>query len=201
MVSAKLTAVALASLVLRAAAATINTPTALIQCQPVQLSQNVFLAVLPGGQSAALPIVDFGELPASPAAYTWTVNVPAGTSVTLRLTDSTGVPAYTEQVTIQPGSSSCSLVDASGSTTATSAAAGASSSAANTRSSAAASQTRSSAAAGGASSAASSARNSASSGASAPASSASNQPTSGASALTVGSGLLAGVAAIVAVVA
>ncbi|KAK4051616.1 hypothetical protein OIV83_002756 [Microbotryomycetes sp. JL201] len=204
MVSAKLTAVALATLVLQAAAGTINTPTALIQCQPVQLSSNVFLAVLPGGQSAALPIEDFGELPASPAAYTWTVNVPAGTAVTLRLTDSTGVPAYTEQVTVQPGSSSC----LSGSASASAATSAAGGGATNTRSSAAQSSmtmSRSSAAAGGASSSAprnsATGGNSASGGNSAPAASQSSQPTSGASALTVGSGLLAGVAALVAVVA
>ncbi|KAK4056436.1 hypothetical protein OIO90_002579 [Microbotryomycetes sp. JL221] len=210
MVSVKLTFAAALALAMQAYAATINTPTALIQCQPVQLSwsgvsgSSIFLAVLPGGQSAALPIQDFGELPASPAAYTWTVNVAAGTSVTIRLTDSTGVPAYTEQVTIQPGSASCLDGDASsaagGATTGQSSA----SSASVTRSTAAASAGTTSRAANGGQSSANTAGTStrasqSSGGAASPAQS--SQPASTGSILTVGSGLLAGVAALVAIVA
>uniref|UniRef100_A0A0K3CQP1 Cell wall protein n=1 Tax=Rhodotorula toruloides TaxID=5286 RepID=A0A0K3CQP1_RHOTO len=72
----------------------INTPTALFQCQP-------YLVTWGGGQAP------YFVRPTSDTQYTWTVNIPAGTSITLTITDSTGATAATAPVTINQGASGC----------------------------------------------------------------------------------------------
>ncbi|KAG8701614.1 hypothetical protein FRC11_012020, partial [Ceratobasidium sp. 423] len=75
----------------------INTPPSLIQCQPAQITWNatnkpVFVSVIPGGNAAAPALLDLGQQ--NGTSLTWTVNITAGTSITLRLTDSKGAMAY-----------------------------------------------------------------------------------------------------------
>jgi hypothetical protein len=128
----------------------INTPASLTTCVPTLLSWTggqapYFLSIIPGGQASAASLKDFDQQ--SDNQETWNVDLPAGTSITVKLTDSTGNTVYSSPVTIGAGSST-SCLNASGSSSAASAT-GASSSAAG--------------AVGGASSAVSSAMSSASS--------------------------------------
>ncbi|WWD17373.1 hypothetical protein CI109_101814 [Kwoniella shandongensis] len=97
---------------------TVQTPAALIQCQPALLSWTggsapYFLAAIPGGQPSAAALKDFGQQ--SGNSITWTVDIASGTSITLKVTDSTGVVNYNQAVTIQAGSSSACLNAASSS--------------------------------------------------------------------------------------
>ncbi|WWC61818.1 uncharacterized protein I303_104403 [Kwoniella dejecticola CBS 10117] len=193
---------------------TISTPASLIQCQPALLSWTggtapYYLAVIPGGQPSAAALQDLGEQQGN--SLTWTVNVAAGQSITLKVTDSTGVVNYNQAVTIQEGSSSACLTAAATSSaasastpaavsTATAAAAvtsGASSagamSSAGSASSAAASKASSAVASGA--SAASSARSSGSAAAASAAASASASAGSGAMSRAVVNGGLVAVAA------
>jgi len=105
-----------------AGALLINTPPSLIECQPAALtfsggSGPYFLSVLPGGQTSATPIEQFPQQ-ATAGSYTWVVNVPAGTAITLRLSDSTGSINYSAPVTIQSGSSNSCISAASASASA-----------------------------------------------------------------------------------
>ncbi|KAK1927666.1 hypothetical protein DB88DRAFT_478818 [Papiliotrema laurentii] len=196
----------------------INTPAALVQCQPASISWvggtgPFILAVIPGGQTGAAALTTIGDnVQSSPV--TWNVNLASGTSITLKLTDSTGNIAYSSPLTIQAGSSSACLnasastsgiattgaitttgsgsatlsatTSASGTTSTTSVAAASSASSASRASSAA-----SSAAASSAASSASTARSSA------PAS-ASSAPAAASSTGAALGGAVAGVPAIVA---
>ncbi|GAA6048686.1 hypothetical protein JCM3770_002021 [Rhodotorula araucariae] len=96
----------------------INTPTVLYQCQPYLLtwgggSAPYYVRVLPGGQLSGAPLATLDEQPTTDTSFTWTVNIPQGTSITLTLTDSTGATASTAPVTIQPGSTTCLGVSSS----------------------------------------------------------------------------------------
>ncbi|KWU42898.1 hypothetical protein RHOSPDRAFT_20390 [Rhodotorula sp. JG-1b] len=170
-------------------AQTINTPTALYTCEPYQIvwsggAPPYYLRVLEGGTTSN--VIETLVSAQDVTSYTWNVNVAAGQSVTLGLTDSTGTSAYAAQVTVQEGSStSCVGQAASGSASA--APTGSSSSAASSASSGASS------ASGAASSAASRASSAAQSATSAAASS---TPSSGATKNVVSG--LAGVAAVAA---
>ncbi|WVR07122.1 hypothetical protein IAU60_004163 [Kwoniella sp. DSM 27419] len=91
---------------------TIQTPASLIQCQPALLAWGggaapYYVAVIPGSQASAAAIKDFGEQTGT--SMTWTVDIPAGTSITLKVTDSSGAVNYNQAVTIQPGSSNSCL--------------------------------------------------------------------------------------------
>lgn len=171
----------------------IESPASLIQCQPALLSWSggeapYFLAAIPGGQPSAAAIKDFGSQTGN--SLTWNVDLPVGTSVTLRITDSKGNANYNSEVTIQAGSSTACL-NASGSSAASGAASSATgaaggvvasatsgaASAASAASSGVASAA--SAASSGVASVASAARSAASSGASAAASAASSARPSG----------------------
>ncbi|BGP14239.1 hypothetical protein JCM10213_005870 [Rhodosporidiobolus nylandii] len=93
-------------------APTINTPTALYQCQPYLVSWNGGTApyrvrVLPGGQLSGTVLANLDDQPTSDTSYTWTVGLPEGTSITLTVTDSTGVTAASAPVTIGAGDDSC----------------------------------------------------------------------------------------------
>ncbi|KAI5476627.1 hypothetical protein MNV49_007464 [Pseudohyphozyma bogoriensis] len=105
---------ALVGSALAQAALTVNTPTALVECEPTALTFSGG-TVLPGGQTTAAALV---TLPTQAAAgtYTWTVNIASGTAVTIAVKDATGTINYTSQLTIQAGSSSC-LSSSAGSTT------------------------------------------------------------------------------------
>ncbi|KAK4047580.1 hypothetical protein OIO90_006121 [Microbotryomycetes sp. JL221] len=113
---------ALASVVSAQNTLLINTPTALIQCQPYAVtwsggdSSQYFVSVLPGGQSSAAAIETLGDQPTTETSYTWIVNIPAGTQVTLRVIDAAGAQALTAPVTIQDSSiTTCLGTQASGS--------------------------------------------------------------------------------------
>ncbi|WWC68516.1 uncharacterized protein I206_102445 [Kwoniella pini CBS 10737] len=102
-----------AALVGQAYGLTINTPASLVQCQPASITfaegtAPYILAVIPGGQvsAAAIETID-DNLTSSP--LTWTVNLASGTSITLKLTDSTGNIAYSSPLTIQAGASNSCL--------------------------------------------------------------------------------------------
>jgi hypothetical protein len=73
-------------------------------------SGTVYLTIIPGGQPSAAPLLDLGQFPTGTNGYTWTPSpqeIPAGTSITISLTDSTGTPAYSDQITIREGSGTC----------------------------------------------------------------------------------------------
>ncbi|OWZ58973.1 hypothetical protein C361_00263 [Cryptococcus neoformans Tu259-1] len=88
---------------------TVSSPASLIQCQPVLLSWSggsapYYLAIIPGGEASAASLKDFGEQ--SGTSLTWTVDIASGTSVSVKVTDSTGTINYSSPVTIMAGSSS-----------------------------------------------------------------------------------------------
>ncbi|TNY20835.1 hypothetical protein DMC30DRAFT_416572 [Rhodotorula diobovata] len=96
----------------------INTPTVLYQCQPYLLtwgggSAPYYVRVVPGGSLSGPVLATLDEQPTSDTSFTWTVNIAAGTEITLTLTDSTGAQAATAPVTIQPGDDSCLGVSSS----------------------------------------------------------------------------------------
>lgn len=91
----------------------INTPPAYVQCQPVSITFSggtapYYLSVIPGGQASAAALED---LPTQTAAgsYTWTVNIAAGTNITLRITDANGSVNYNAPRVIQASSDSSCL--------------------------------------------------------------------------------------------
>ncbi|GAA5932718.1 hypothetical protein JCM3775_002218 [Rhodotorula graminis] len=168
-------AVALASLV-TGQSATINTPDQLFTCEPAALTWTggtapYFVRVYEGGSTTAL--IETLQSSVSTNSYTWTVNVPAGQSVTLGLTDSTGATVYSAERAVTEGSStSCIGQSASGSAGASTAASSAMSSATGAASSAAAAASSATSSAGGRASSATSAAGSAASSVAAGASSA-----------------------------
>ncbi|WVO14682.1 hypothetical protein L204_102319 [Cryptococcus depauperatus] len=96
-----------------AMAISINTPAALVQCQPAQLAWTegtgpFIIAAIPGGQVSAPAIETISDnISASP--YTWNVNLASGSNITLKITDSIGTIGYSSPVVIQAGSSSSCL--------------------------------------------------------------------------------------------
>lgn len=58
-----------------------------------------YLAIIPGGQASAAALKDFGEQ--SGTSLTWTVDTSSGTSVSVKVTDSTGAINYSSPVTIR----------------------------------------------------------------------------------------------------
>ncbi|CAE6477819.1 hypothetical protein ACGC1H_002690 [Rhizoctonia solani] len=100
----------------------INTPAAVVQCQPAQIAFTatrtpVFVSIIPGGNPGAAPLVDLGQQNASP--FTWTANVTQGTPITFQIRDSSGAVAYSAPIIIQPNSdSSCLGTQSSTSTSA-----------------------------------------------------------------------------------
>ncbi|KAL8279825.1 hypothetical protein RQP46_007675 [Phenoliferia psychrophenolica] len=89
---------------LASAGATINTPSALTQCQPTELTWSggtapYFVKVIPGGNPSGTALVQFPETSAT--TETWIVNIASGTSVSIAVTDSTGAIAYSDKVSSQ----------------------------------------------------------------------------------------------------
>ncbi|GMK57010.1 hypothetical protein CspeluHIS016_0308500 [Cutaneotrichosporon spelunceum] len=100
-------AIALLALSGIANALTMNTPPSLVQCQPIKLTWEAgvppfYLAVVPGGQTSAAPLVNFPTTDAM--SQTWMVSLAAGTSVTIMVTDGTGEMSVTSPVTVMAGS-------------------------------------------------------------------------------------------------
>merc|ERR1711939_1117871 len=123
----------------------IQSPAALVQCQPVLISFSggtapYCISVLPGGQSSAAALETFPTQ--SGSTYTWTVDLAAGQDVTFRISDSTGAVNYSSQVPIQSSSDSPCLNG--GSSSAGSSSAGTSSSSSSSRSSSSTSSSSSS---------------------------------------------------------
>ncbi|GAA98709.1 uncharacterized protein L969DRAFT_91369 [Mixia osmundae IAM 14324] len=155
---------------LASAQAIINTPAALVFGQPALLSYSggtapYFISVLPGGQTAAAALETFPTQQTA-GSYTWNVDIPVGTSVTLSIRDGTGAVNYSSERTILDASGSSSASSgASSATTAAGAAGGAagSSSTGSAAASSASSAPASSSSAASSSSSASSAMSSASS--------------------------------------
>lgn len=62
-----------------------------------------YVTVIPGGEpngAVLKTLVDGG----SEMQYTWQVDLPAGTSITVQVKDASGTPNYTDKVTIGAGS-------------------------------------------------------------------------------------------------
>ncbi|CAE6423901.1 unnamed protein product [Rhizoctonia solani] len=102
----------LITLVLSQADPSINTPAAVVQCQPALITWNashmpVWISVIPGGMPGAPPLKDMGKL--NGTSMTWVVDMPSGTSITMQLRDAVGALAYSAPVTIQ-GSSNSSCI-------------------------------------------------------------------------------------------
>lgn len=85
---------------------TISTPSNPVVCQPLKITWSggqapYQLELQPGAQPSAPSLRDFGQQDGS--AYTWTVDLPPGTSVGLTLRDSTGTTAQSAPFTVQAG--------------------------------------------------------------------------------------------------
>ncbi|GAA5872064.1 hypothetical protein JCM16303_000964 [Sporobolomyces ruberrimus] len=124
----KLSAIALVALVASLVSGqTIQTPTTgLFTCDP-------YLITFSGGQApytiranqggSVSQVLETIASGVTATSYTWNVNLGAGQSVTLALTDATGNTVYADAVTVQAGSStSCVGQSASGSSAASSSA-------------------------------------------------------------------------------
>ncbi|GAA5915416.1 uncharacterized protein JCM6883_007151 [Sporobolomyces salmoneus] len=90
-------------------ALTINTPTALFTCDPYLVSWSggsapYTIRAFPSGQLGGTPLETL-VAGTSATSLTWTVNLGAGTGVTLAITDSTGTTIGSAPVTIQAGTS------------------------------------------------------------------------------------------------
>jgi len=99
---------------------TINTPTNVAECAPLQISFSgatcpCIITVYPGATPNGNPLTTFTNVNSSP--FTWSaVNFASGTSLDLSLRDSTGASAQSAPFTVQAGgSTSCLNGTASGS--------------------------------------------------------------------------------------
>ncbi|KAJ7598758.1 hypothetical protein C8J56DRAFT_1039636 [Mycena floridula] len=82
---------------------TIHTPATVVQCQPVLLSWTG----RQGNNPTGAPLEDLGVQTGH--TFTWTVDIPAGTSVGFEIRDSTGVIENSAPVIVQPSSDSSCL--------------------------------------------------------------------------------------------
>lgn len=106
MISTRNVVLSAASLVAVASALTVNTPASAVQCQPVSLGWGdgtapFYVSIIPGGQPSAAALQNLPTQDGT--SYTWMVDVPAGTSITVKVVDSTGDVNYSDQITIQQG--------------------------------------------------------------------------------------------------
>jgi len=102
------TAAALISVIPGILGLAINTPTNVVECEPIQFNWNggqspYYLSLIPAGQPAAPPLKTFPTQ--SGTSYTWNVDLQSGTSVTAEIKDSTGAINYSDMFTIMAGSS------------------------------------------------------------------------------------------------
>ncbi|EIM90921.1 uncharacterized protein STEHIDRAFT_152608 [Stereum hirsutum FP-91666 SS1] len=82
---------------------TINTPTSIVQCEPVQITWQegtspFSVEVIPGGQPTDSPIIEFPAT--TDHSLTWDVNVSAGTFISLKVEDAAGTTAFSSAVTV-----------------------------------------------------------------------------------------------------
>ncbi|BEJ15976.1 hypothetical protein CspHIS471_0505810 [Cutaneotrichosporon sp. HIS471] len=94
----------------------INTPTALVTCQPSKITWTggvppYFVSALPGGQAGAAPLKDWGQQ--SGTELTWIVDLAAGTSISMQVKDSNGDVNYAQAVDVRAGSDTKCLDGAS----------------------------------------------------------------------------------------
>lgn len=144
-----------------ASAATINTPASITQCQPAALSWQgatgtVRLSILPGGEVSAAPIENLPDQTGASGSYVWTVNVAAGTNITITINDGSGMPNYASPLVVLPSSDSSCLNGGSSSSAAAGGAATSSAASSSAAASSSSARSSSSAAASSMSSAASS---------------------------------------------
>ncbi|KAF8573486.1 hypothetical protein K439DRAFT_1642966 [Ramaria rubella] len=105
----------------------VNTPTGVVECEPVQITWTggtppYFLSFVPAGQSSAPAIKQFPTQNGN--EFTWNADLGAGTTFTIALKDSAGSPAFSDIVTVESGpNSSCvnSSVTETGASTGTAA--------------------------------------------------------------------------------
>ncbi|KAH8924107.1 hypothetical protein BT69DRAFT_1280885, partial [Atractiella rhizophila] len=91
----------------------INTPSSAVECQPIAISFSggtapYYISVIPGGQPSAAALVQFPDQTAA-GSITWTVNIAAGTAITFAIRDGDGSTNYSDQLTIQEGTSDTCL--------------------------------------------------------------------------------------------
>ena len=97
----------------------IDTIAGVTTCRPTRLTWGdgtppYFVSLLPVGQINATPLKDFGEQTGD--FLTWNVDLSGGTTVTARVTDSTGASAYSDQIAITgPDAATCSSGSSGGS--------------------------------------------------------------------------------------
>ncbi|KZT73140.1 hypothetical protein DAEQUDRAFT_662878 [Daedalea quercina L-15889] len=78
-----------------------------ISSEPVLISWSsgtapYFLSLVPGTDTGASPVKNFGELDGT--SYTWTVDLAEGTTFTTVIKDSTGTTAFSDEQTVSSGS-------------------------------------------------------------------------------------------------
>ncbi|KLT41850.1 hypothetical protein CC85DRAFT_246909 [Cutaneotrichosporon oleaginosum] len=94
----------------------INTPTSLVQCQPIKITWTggkppYWVSALPGGEPGGVPLKDWGQQTGT--ELTWTVDLPAGTSISMQVKDSNGAINYAQAVSVRAGSDTKCLDGAS----------------------------------------------------------------------------------------
>ncbi|KAL7411398.1 hypothetical protein BDY24DRAFT_396659 [Mrakia frigida] len=103
MIATLFTALVAAAAVSAQSAITVNTPSAPVFCQPTLLSWSggsppYFVNMNVGGSISEVLEVILDSSTAT--SYTWITDIPAGTSITLAVKDSTGLANYAAQVTV-----------------------------------------------------------------------------------------------------
>ncbi|TFK47857.1 hypothetical protein OE88DRAFT_1738371 [Heliocybe sulcata] len=126
------TAAALVALVPAVLGLTVNTPTGVVSCQPIQFTwadgaPPYFLSLIPGGQPSAAAIQSFPTQQGT--SFSWSqVTLPANTQFTVALKDSSGTQAFSDIVTVQDGGDTSPATSASSGSSASSTSAGSGSS-------------------------------------------------------------------------
>ncbi|MBW0540118.1 hypothetical protein O181_079833 [Austropuccinia psidii MF-1] len=111
----------LASAAAQSTAVQVNTPTAVQFCVPIKFTWSgaappYYVSLIPGGQPSAAPVKDFGIQNGD--SLLWTVDQPAGTSLTVQIRDSQGNLNYSDKFTVQAGPPTCPNGTPSGTSTA-----------------------------------------------------------------------------------
>lgn len=102
-----ITAAALIALVPAVLGLTINTPSSVVQCQPVLLTWSggtppYYITLIPAGQVSAPALETFPTQTGN--SLTWIVDQQQGASFNIAIKDNTGAVAYSDIVTVQPSS-------------------------------------------------------------------------------------------------